>query len=142
MNDVVRDIVERDLFSRNEQEGWAAGQLVGRPFKLEYSTARIATPDAWKLRAGGIPQSCFLLAYHYHDQSQDGAAEAVLLRVLRPAPLPSDNDIVASMVEYYKDNIRTGDTARSQLDTFTRYEFSFSGLECSILGSFYRNSAG
>jgi len=96
----------------------------------------------WKLRVGGIPQSCFLLAFYDHNQSQDGAAEAVLLRVLRPAPLPSDNDIVASMVEYYKDNIRTGDTARSQLDTFTRYEFSFSGLECSILGSFYRNSAG
>lgn len=43
------------------------------------------------------------------------------------------------MIEYYKDNIRTGDTARSQLDTFTRYEFSFSGLECSIWGSFYRD---
>jgi hypothetical protein len=46
------------------------------------------------------------------------------------------------MVEYYKDNIRTGDTAHSQLDTFTRYEFSFSGLECSILGSFYRDRKG
>jgi hypothetical protein len=46
------------------------------------------------------------------------------------------------MIEYYKDNIRTGDTARSQLDTFTRYEFSFSGLECSILGSFYRDRQG
>jgi hypothetical protein len=142
MRDIVAGIVERDLFRRTDQGEWAAGLLVGRPFKLEYSTARIATPDAWKQRAGGIPQSCFLLAFYDHDQAQDGAAEAVLLRVLRPAPLPSDSEIVASMVEYYKDNIRTGDTTRSQLDTFTRYEFSFSGLECSILGSFYRSHNG
>jgi hypothetical protein len=142
MTDIVSNIVERDLFRRSENGQWAAGQLVGRPFKLEYATARIATPDAWKRRAGGIPQGCFLLAFYDHDDAEGGAAEAVLLRVLRPTPLPSDNDIVASMVEYYKDNIRTGETARSQLDTFTRYEFSFSGLECSILGSFYHDRNG
>lgn len=142
MNNIVANIVERDLFRRSENGQWAAGLLVGRPFKLEYATARLATPDAWKHRAGGIPQGCFLLAFYDHDHTEDGAAEAVLLRVLRPTPLPSDNDIVASMVEYYKDNIRTGETARSQLDTFTRYEFSFSGLECSILGSFYHDRNG
>ncbi|MGD9829602.1 MAG: ATP-binding protein [Hyphomicrobiaceae bacterium] len=142
MTDIVSNIVERDLFRRSENGQWAAGQLVGRPFKLEYASARIATPDAWKQRAGGIPQGCFLLAFYDHDHAEAGAAEAVLLRVLGPTPLPSDNDIVASMVEYYKDNIRTGETARSQLDTFTRYEFSFSGLECSILGSFYHDRNG
>jgi hypothetical protein len=142
MTDIVSNIVERDLFRRTENGQWAAGRLVGRPFKLEYAAARIATPDAWKLRAGGIPQGCFLLAFYDHDHTETGAAEAVLLRVLGPTPLPSDSDIVASMVEYYKDNIRTGETARSQLDTFTRYEFSFSGLECSILGSFYHDRNG
>src|SRR5262245_1765038 len=142
MPDIVSDIVERDLFRRSQDGQWAAGQLVGRPFKLEYAAACIATPDAWKLRAGGIPQGCFLLAFYDHDHTETGAAEAVLLRVLGPTPLPSDSDIVASMVEYYKDNIRTGETASSQLDTFTRYEFSFSGLECSILGSFYHDRNG
>ena len=142
MTDIVSNIVDRDLFRRTENGQWAAGQLIGRPFKLEYAAARIATPDAWKLRAGGIPQGCFLLAFYDHDHTETGAAEAVLLRVLGPTPLPSDADIVASMVEYYKDNIRTGETARSQLDTFTRYEFSFSGLECSILGSFYHDRDG
>lgn len=142
MTDIVSKIVERDLFRRTDKGEWAAGQLVGRPFKLEYATAKIATPDAWKQRAGGIPQGCFLLAFYDHDYTDEGAAEAILLRVLRPTPLPSDDDIVASMVEYYKDNIRTGETSRSQLDTFTRYEFSFGGLECSILGSFYRGVKG
>lgn len=142
MTDIISEIVERDLFRRSENGQWAAGPLVGRPFKLEYATARIATPDAWKQRAGGIPQGCFLLAFYDHDHAEAGAAEAVLLRVLRPTSLPSDSDIVASMVEYYKDNIRTGESSHSQLDTFTRYEFSFSGLECSILGSFYHDLNG
>jgi hypothetical protein len=142
MTDIVSNIVERDLFRRSDNGQWAAGQLVGRPFKLEYASACVATPDAWKQRAGGIPQGCFLLAFYDHDHTETGAAEAVLLRVLGPTALPSDSDIVASMVEYYKDNIRTGETARSQLDTFTRYEFSFSGLECSILGSFYHDRNG
>jgi hypothetical protein len=142
MIDIVANVTERDLFHRAETGEWGAGQLVGRPFKLEYTRACIATPDAWKQRAGGIPQGCFLLAFYDHDNDDTDASEAVLLRVLGPTPLPSDSDIVASMVEYYKDNIRTGATNRSQLDAFTRYEFSFSGLECSILGSFYRDRLG
>jgi hypothetical protein len=88
MTDIVSTIVEADLFRRSEAGEWAAGPLVGRPFRLEYATARIATPDAWKQRAGGIPQGCFLLAFYDHDQTDVGAAEAVLLRVLGPTPYP------------------------------------------------------
>ncbi len=57
------------------------------------------------------------------------------LRVIQPTKLPTDQEVISSMVEYYKDDIKTGETKRSQLDSFTRYEFSFSGLECSVLGS-------
>ena len=63
-------------------------------------------------------------------------------RLPSPAAWVTDREVISSMVEYYKDNIKTGDTSRSQLDTFTRYEFSFSGLECSILGSFYKDDRG
>ena len=42
------------------------------------------------------------------------------------------------MVEYYKDNLKTAGQG-SQLDTYTRYEFSFSGIECRILGTFYKD---
>jgi hypothetical protein len=41
------------------------------------------------------------------------------------------------MIEYYKDNLKTSGK-NTQLDDFTRYEFSFSGLECRILGTFYK----
>ncbi len=43
------------------------------------------------------------------------------------------------MSEYHKDNVPTsGKTAK--LDDFTRYEFSFSGIECRVLGTFHRNA--
>lgn len=62
--------------------------------------------------------------------------------MIEPTKLPTDQEVISSMVEYYKDDIKTGETKKSQLDTFTRYEFSFSGLECSILGSFYIDKDG
>ncbi|WP_396395081.1 ATP-binding protein [Klebsiella pneumoniae] len=50
------------------------------------------------------------------------------------------------MIEYYKDNLdisgRAGSLKDGKLDEFTRYEFSFSGLECRVLGVFYRTQCG
>ena len=74
-----------------------------------------------------------LLAFY---DNLDNISEALLLRALKPTRLPTDNEIVSSMVEYYKDNLKTAGSD-NQLDEFTRYEFSFSGLECRILGTFY-----
>jgi hypothetical protein len=83
-----------------------------------------------------LPQGCFLLAY-YENEAE--VCEALLLRVIAPTKLPTDGDVISSMVEYYKDNLKTSGK-ESQLDTFTRYEFSFSGIECRVLGTFYKDS--
>ena len=137
---ISRQLTQTNLFKR-KQEGedvrWDTGLFVGRPFRLTYSRAEILIADAWKQRAKGIPQGCFLLAYYDNEPNDQKNAEAILLRVIQPTRLPTDQEVISSMVEYYKDDIRTGTNQRSQLDTFTRYEFSFSGLECSVLGSFY-----
>jgi DNA helicase HerA-like ATPase len=137
---ISRQLTQTNLFKR-KQEGedvrWDTGFFVGRPFRLTYSRAEILVADAWKQKAKGIPQGCFLLAYYDNEPNDQKNAEAILLRVIQPTRLPTDQEVISSMVEYYKDDIRTGTNARSQLDTFTRYEFSFSGLECSVLGSFY-----
>lgn len=130
-------IIQPKLFDRTPEGDWSTGHFVGRPFRLSYSKAEILVTDSWKERAKGIPQGCFLLAYYDNEMDDNSNAEAMLLRVLQPTKLPTDQDVISSMVEYYKDGLQTGSTSRSQLDTFTRYEFSFSGLECSILGSFY-----
>ncbi len=130
-------IIQPNFFYRNSNGEWSTGNFVGRPFRLSYGKAEILVADSWKERAKGIPQGCFLLAYYDNELDDNSNSEAILLRVLQPAKLPTDQDVISSMVEYYKDGLQTGSTSRSQLDTFTRYEFSFSGLECSVLGSFY-----
>lgn len=142
---ITDNITSVDFFKRKFDGAswtWATGAFVGRPFKISYSDASVLVADAWKERAQGIPQGCFLLAYYDCDPEQKHLHEAVLLRVIEPAALPTDPDVVSSMVEYYKDTINTGPNKQSQLDQFSRYEFSFSGVRCSILGCFYLNEEG
>lgn len=137
--DEIAKIASIDLFKRNHKTGeLETGLFVGRPFHIDYDRAHLLIADAWKQKAGGLPQGSFLLAYY---ENEDAICEALLLRVLRPTKLPTDSDVISSMVEYYKDNLKTGGND-NQLDTFTRYEFSFSGLECRILGTFYVDEAG
>lgn len=136
---VIDQIARIDIFKRNKAIGeWETGLFVGRPFYIDYDHAYLLVADAWKQKARGIPQGTFLLAYY---ENETDVSEALLLRVLKPTKLPTDNDVISSMIEYYKDNLRTSGTD-TQLDSFTRYEFSFSGLECSILGTFYKDAAG
>lgn len=131
----LRDILDVDLFKEGRKENF----FVGRPFYLDYESAQILVSDAWKHRVKGIPQGTFLLAFY---NGEDGVEEAFLLRALRPSKLPTDNDVVSSMIEYYKEGSdisgRAGSENNSKLDDFTRYEFSFSGLECRVLGAFYK----
>lgn len=133
LGDAIRRIATVDLFKRNGNGKWETGLFVGRPFYLDYEKAFVLVADAWKNKAKGIPQGSFLLAYY---ENETDVSEALLLRALKPTTLPTDNDIISSMIEYYKDNLRTAG-ANAQLDSFTRYEFSFSGLECRILGTFF-----
>jgi DNA helicase HerA-like ATPase len=133
--DEITKIATVDIFSMDETGEFLTGIFIGRPFHLDYDCAYLLVADAWKQKAQGLPQGSFLLAYY---ENEENISEALLLRVIRPAKLPTDDDVISSMVEYYKDNLRTSGHD-SQLDTFTRYEFSFSGLECRILGTFYRD---
>lgn len=135
----IEKIATVDLFRRDPESGLVnTGIFVGRPFHLDYSTAQLLVADAWKQRAQGLPQGCLLLAYY---ENEDNVSEALLLRVIGPSKLPTDSDVISSMVEYYKDNLKTSGK-ESQLDTFTRYEFSFSGVQCRILGTFYKDAHG
>lgn len=130
----LQDIASVDIFNEGRNENF----FVGRPFYLGYEKAHVLVSDAWKHRAKGIPQGAFLLAFY---DGEKNVKEALLLRALNPIKLPTDNDIVSSMIEYYKEGTdisgRAGSGEASKLDDFTRYEFSFSGLECRVLGSFY-----
>lgn len=142
---ITDNITKVDFFKRKfeaKKWEWDTGTFVGRPFKISYVDASVLMADAWKERAQGIPQGCFLLAYYDCNPEQENLQEAVLLRVIEPAELPTDREMVSSMVEYYKDHIRTGSSQQSQLDQYSRYEFSFSGVRCTILGCFYLDEFG
>jgi DNA helicase HerA-like ATPase len=131
----LKDILSVDIFSKGRDKSL----FVGRSFYLDYEKARILVSDAWKHKVKGIPQGAFLLAFY---DGEDDVEEVLLLRALAPSKLPTDNDVVSSMIEYYKEGTdisgRAGNTKKSKLDDFTRYEFSFSGLECRVLGAFYK----
>jgi hypothetical protein len=127
---ILNDFINTDIL----KEGKLKEFFVGRPFSLSYENASVLICDDDKMNVNGIAQGTFLLAFYDNEEVVE---EAILLRALSPAKLPTDSANVSSMIEYYKDNLpTTGDT--SKLDDFTKYEFSFSGLECSVLGTFYR----
>ncbi len=135
----IAKIATIDLFKKDSATGLVdTGLFVGRPFHLDYSSALLLVADAWKQKAQGLPQGSLLLAYY---ENEDDVSEALLLRVIAPAKLPTDSDVIGAMVEYYKDNLKTSGK-ESQLDTFTRYEFGFSGVQSRILGTFYKDSDG
>lgn len=130
--DEIKVMADVDIFESAKKKEL----FVGRPYYLDYDKAYILITDAWKEKVGGVPQGCFLLAFY--ENSKDNAKECLLLRTLRPSKLPTDNTVISSMVEYYKDNLKTSGR-NNQLDDYTRYTFSFSGLECRILGTFYKD---
>lgn len=144
MSDIKADILKVasvDIFKEGKKEEL----FVGRPFAIDYDKAQILVADAWKHRVKGIPQGAFLLAFY---EGEKDVEEVVLLRALKPTPLPTDKDMVSTMIAYYKEGTHTsglsGVEKDSKLDDFTRYEFSFSGLECRVLGTFYttKDSSG
>lgn len=128
-------IVNIDILKKGKEKKL----FVGRPYYLDYEKAQILVSDACKNEVKGISQGTFLLAFY---EGESDVQEALLLRVLTPSKLPTDNDVVSSMIEYYKEGSDisglAGSDYVSKLDDFTRYEFSFSGLECRVLGSFYK----
>lgn len=109
--------------------------FVGRPFYLDYDRLRLMSNDKWKHNVSGVPAGAFLLAIYNGEPDVD---EALLLRVIKPTKLPTDDDVVMAMVDYYKEAPSQG--ANTPLDSYTRAEFQFSGLECRVIGTFYRDT--
>jgi DNA helicase HerA-like ATPase len=134
ISDQIKQVASVNIFKLAEDKT----AFVGHPFYFDYDVVHVLVADARKNRIGGIPQGTFLLAFYDNDESEK---EAVLLRALKPTKLPTDQDVIKSMIEYYKDNLRVSGES-SQLDEYTRYEFSFSGLECRVLGTFYQDDSG
>lgn len=129
----LKQLATVDIF----EEGRKQDAFVGRPFYLDFDRLRLMSNDKWKHSVGGVPAGAFLLALY---DGEPGIDEAILLRVLRPTRLPTDDDMVMAMVDHYKESPH--EDGGTRLDSYTRAEFQFSGLECRVIGTFYRDQSG
>lgn len=130
----LKQLATVDLF----KDGRFDKGFVGRPFYLDFEALRILSNDKWKNQVRGVPAGAFLLCFY---EGEPDTEEAILVRVLGPTKLPTDDDVVAAMVDYYKESLPTQSEGQ-KLDSYTRAEFQFSGLQCRVIGTFYKDDAG
>ncbi|MGO9265809.1 MAG: helicase HerA domain-containing protein [Candidatus Binataceae bacterium] len=122
----------------------AEATLVGGIYTMGYDSCLVLTNDLWKQRAGGIPRHSFLLATamvpseapHTEDE------EIVLLRVIGPAGLPAEAELVQVREQAMRELVTQSGGAQASttpaiLDVLTRNEIQFSGIQAKVLGTFY-----
>lgn len=125
-------------------------ELVGGIYNMGYKECLILTNDIWKQNAGGVPQHCFLIATVMEpNQAPDNEddEEIILLRVIGPAQLPTENELINvrsdAMREIITEKGRESMREQSQiLDVLTRNEIQFSGIKAKIIGTFYEEIVG
>lgn len=122
---------------------------VGYVYGIDFQKATVLTNDNWKARVAGIPHNSFLVATAINPQSPATATafdnELVLLRVLGPARLPSDGEMVQTRIEHNQrreahERYPTSDT--DGFDPMTQSELQYAGLDCRILGTFFLDEDG
>lgn len=122
---------------------------IGYVFGIDFQRATVLTNDNWKARVAGIPHNSFLVATAINPQSPANATafdnELILLRVLGPARLPSDGEMVQTRIEHNQrreanERYPTSDT--DGFDPMTQSELQYAGLECRILGTFFLDDDG
>ncbi len=118
--------------------------LIGGIYTMGFDECGVLTNDLWKSRAGGVPQHCFLLATAMEPNQAPRVddEEILLLRVIGPAALPAEAELVQLRAEAMREIVteRGSAAARSEgaiLDVLTRNEIQFSAFKAKVLGTFY-----
>src|SRR5450830_175420 len=121
---------------------------IGYVYSINFQMATVLTNDTWKARVAGIPHNSFLVATAINPQSPSTATlldnELILLRVVGPARLPSDGEMLQTRIEHNQrrevgDRYATSET--DGFDPMTQSELQYGGLECRILGTFFIDDA-
>jgi len=133
---VAQDLVIQRLLSH--------ATIVGGIYTMGYDECLVLTNDLWKKQAGGVPQHCFLLATAMvPGQAPDVEdEEIILLRVIGPAALPAEAELVQVREQAMREIVVARDTSGAAaspaiLDFLTRNEIQFSGIRAKVLGTFY-----
>ena len=117
---------------------------IGYVYTMGFSEALVLTNDAWKERVAGIPHNSFLIAASFNPEKVGSALEldkeVVLLRVLSPASLPQDAELLKARIEHNQRRTRDelfSDDVLDGIDAITHAELQYGGLKCRVLGTFY-----
>lgn len=105
-------------------------KLVGSVYTIDYSEAVVTIFDHDRDEAGGIAKGMFLLA-----AKQEGNEPVTLLRVQKPASLPSASHNDETREKSIEQSANSGPWA-ANLSSWMRDKISLHALQCSVLGSF------
>lgn len=139
---ILRTVISDNPLSR--LIGDVDQSFVGYVYSLRYDECFVQTNDAFKFAVNGLPHNSFLLAAGFDPSRFDAATEidreVVLLRVLGPAPLPQDGDMVRTRIEHHQRRQageRLPGDVNDGLDPMTASELQWGGMRCRVLGTFY-----
>lgn len=142
MNSVLRTVISDNPLTR--LIGDVDQSFVGYVYNLRYDECFVQTNDAFKHCVNGLPHNSFLLAAGFDPARFDAAPkidqEVVLLRVLGPAPLPQDGDMVRTRIEHHqrrRETERLPGDVNDGLDPMTASELQWGGMRCRVLGTFF-----
>jgi hypothetical protein len=120
-------------------------QYLGETLRMDFRNVTVQVNDHHRKTVGGIPHLSYLVASRIQDWKQpiewaEEDACVLLLRVLGAAPTPSE--MMDTIVRAEAARRATGnDTAHWEtteyMDGYTRYQLSFAGLQCEVVGTYY-----
>ncbi len=119
-------------------------QYVGEIFSINYETGKVLVHDFQRQKVGGIPSLCFLIATRVlpgqaiEHNTED--ASLILLRVMDSAQIPQDREAEKVRVETAQKVSGEVDKHWDGVDTMdykTKYLFSYAGISCRIIGTFF-----
>lgn len=117
--------------------------FVGWVYDLDYEVAKVLTNDHWKAEARGIPFNSFLLATTFDpgqfSSSYEDEREVILLRVVGAGALPHGDDLIRSKINHFQSQKDVFDNADREFDDLTKSQIQWGGLECRVLGTFYKD---
>lgn len=131
-------LADDQLFSLLED-----AHMVGYSINLNYSSMTILTNDYYKKECNGIPHNSFLIASAIDlknlSTTNEVDEEIILLRVTSEYELPSSDVWLAAKIDKFK-NLQSDTQLR--YDEYSQNEMQYSGLECRVLGTFFKSDQG
>jgi len=142
-NSILRDeVITREL---KLMHLLGEAELIGGIYNMGFEECLILTNDIWKSNAGGVPKHCFLLATVMEPGKapiSEDDEEIILLRVIGPAQLPTEKELINVRSDAMREIITEKGRASARepseiIDILTRNEIQFSGIKVKVLGTFY-----